>query len=166
MAESSPGENSNEWRVTRATYVTLAIVLIGYPLLRMNISIGDFSAGGDDWWWTLWAVILVGHWICVVLVIAAIVSERGSFASIGLDTRLIRPASLRLYCCDSRTVPGGYRLAGLLLRRRTARLNAQSSARSGYDRPAFVLDCDRANRRVCRRSRISRICADTLVAPS
>lgn len=72
------------------TIIALALVLIGYPAFRMAIAYLEWFQGpsGDSEWWVLWGVILVGHWLCAALVLAAIASERATLKSIGLNTRI------------------------------------------------------------------------------
>ena len=82
--------NPGAWRRCPATYVALATVLLIYPGFRMAVVYFDLfpDPGGRIGWWSTWGVILVGHWVCAVVVLAAIASEQGGLASVGLDLSL------------------------------------------------------------------------------
>ena len=77
---------SNSQR-SAATYLSLATVLVIYPGFRMAVGYLDLfpAQDGRTAWWSLWAVILVGHLICAAVVLAAIASETGGLASVGID---------------------------------------------------------------------------------
>ena len=75
------------WRKGIVTYIALAAILVGYPAFRMAVAYFDLfpTADSSDRWWGLWSVILVGHWLCAGVVLAAIASEKTTLASVGLD---------------------------------------------------------------------------------
>lgn len=74
------------WRPALATYVALIIVIVGYPVFRLAVVEVNFEPDGTtSHWWSLWGGVFVGHWLCVLVVLAAIRSEGATLSSIGLD---------------------------------------------------------------------------------
>lgn len=80
-------ENGSNGKLTFYSILVLLLVIAGYPAARMAVAYLDIFPAGDgrEAWWSLWAIIFVGHWICAGFVAAAIAKEKGGWASIGLD---------------------------------------------------------------------------------
>jgi len=79
-----------QWSVSATTIVALLLVLAGYPAFRMATAYLEVFSGlnstGD--WWSLWGVVMTGHWLLSAVVLVAIASERANLKSIGLDVSL------------------------------------------------------------------------------
>jgi len=73
----SVGATDPEWRISKATYVALAAMLLIYPCFRMAVAYLDLfpAQHSSDAWWNIWSVVLIGHWACAAIVVASIASK-------------------------------------------------------------------------------------------
>ena len=78
---------SNLRKRNAPVFFAVALVLVGYPAFRMAIAYSEIASiePGAAAWWSLWGVMLVGHWFCAAIVLAALAGEKASLADIGFD---------------------------------------------------------------------------------
>lgn len=94
-----PSSMDASWKTSIFTPIALVLLIVGYPAFRMAVAYGDLfpATGAEANWWSMWGVILIGHWLCAAIALAAIAGERATLVSIGLDVAVfIRRRSIFL----------------------------------------------------------------------